>query len=132
MVVSSWLLAGPDELRWIFAVRALLLGVFGGGILLASQAMLPDCLEHEYRQSGVRHEGVMTGIYTTVERGASALGVALAGWMLAAGGYVSGTDGVSGDAAIAIYLCVAVVPAVFMGGSIAALWNYQIEEVQHG
>lgn len=128
VVVLTWLLAGPEETQIAVAVRAFALGVFGGGLLLTSQAMLPDTLQHELELTGVQHEGVLTGIYTTVERGASALGVAIAGFVLGAGGYIGGLDPAqqSASAISAIYLCMAVLPAVAVLLSSAAIWKYDL------
>lgn len=123
----TWLSSGPNEPEYMFILRAALQGFFGGGVLLASQAMLPDCLEHEYEQTGLRHEAALTGLYTTVERGSSALGVAIAGWMLGWGGYVAGAPTISSYAVAAIYACVAVIPAIFMMISILILWGYKLE-----
>lgn len=125
-VALSWLLAGPGEAQLALGIRAVLLGVFGGGILLSTQAMLPDVLEHEVVLTGIRHEGAMTGLYTTVERGASAMGVALAGVILSLGGYVGGADVIDPDAIRAIYICVAVVPAAMLLISIAAILRYDL------
>lgn len=128
VTAMSWLLAGPEEVELFLIVRAVALGIFGGGILLSSQAMLPDTLEHEFELTGVRHEGVLTGIYTTVERGASALGVALAGFVLSAGGYLSGLSAAQQpeSAIMAIYLAISVFPAVALALSSVAIWKYDL------
>lgn len=126
VVVLTWLLAGPGEGQFAVGLRALLLGVFGGGILLSTQSMLPDVLEHEVALTGIRHEGVMTGLYTTVERGSSAIGVALAGLILSVGGYVGGAELITPDAIRAIYICVAIMPALMMAVSIAAMSRYDL------
>jgi glycoside/pentoside/hexuronide:cation symporter, GPH family len=125
-VVLSWLLADAGESQIAVSLRAFLLGIFGGGILLTSQAMLPDVLEHEVKLTGIRHEGAMTGLYTTVERGASAMGVALAGLILSAGGYVGGAEAASPDTIRAIYACVSIVPALMLGASIVAIYRYDL------
>lgn len=128
LVVLTWLLAGPEETQIAVSIRAFALGAFGGGILLTSQAMLPDTLQHELELTGVQHEGVLTGIYTTVERGASAVGVAIAGLVLGAGGYIGGLDPAqqSASAIWAIYVCMAVLPAVAVLLSSAAIWKYDL------
>ncbi|WP_439533658.1 MFS transporter [Polymorphobacter sp.] len=127
-VALSWLLAGPEEARLTLGLRSVLLGVFGGGILLTSQAMLPDVMAHEVMLTGIRHEGAMTGVYTTVERGASALGVALAGIILGMGNYVGGTGPLPPGASTAIYACVAIVPALAIAASSIAFYFYDLED----
>lgn len=124
----TWLLAGPNEILAITLIRSVVIGIFAGGVFLASQAMLPDTLEHELKISGVRHEGVMTGVYTTIERGSSALGVALAGVVLSAGGYVAGAAAAEqpASAIIAIYLTVGAIPAIALIFSAIAASKYDL------
>ena len=128
ILTLSWLLAGPTEPIWIFFARSVLCGFAAGGILLTSQAMLPDTLEHEYELTGVHHEGVLTGFYTTVERGSSAIGVAIAGLCLSLGGYVGSLEAAQQPetAIFAIYMCIAVLPAFILSGSIVAIGKYKL------
>jgi len=128
VVVLTWLFAGPGEPQYAIIARAGILGFIGGGILLNSQAMLPDTLEHEFVLTGVRHEGVLTGLYTTVERGASALGVAVAGFILGAGGYVAGAEAaIQTQAAIqSIYISMAIMPAAAIALSMVFIWRYNL------
>ena len=126
LVNLTWLLAGPEETQFLLGLRGVCLGLSGGGVLLATQAMLPDVLEYDFKLNGIRHEGAMTGMYTTVERGASALGVALAGVVLSAGGYIGGVaptvEGIR-----AIYACVAIIPCVGLFLSILAITQYRLK-----
>lgn len=124
----SWLLSGPEETLWTFGVRALVLGFGAGGALLSSQSMLPDVLDHEVKRSNIRNEGVLTGLFSTAERGSSALGIAIAGLILSAGGYISGnTDAVQPSSAItAIYICVGLGPCIGILLSMIAAWRYDL------
>jgi GPH family glycoside/pentoside/hexuronide:cation symporter len=124
----SWLLGGPEESLWIFALRGLMFGITTGGTLLTSQSMLPDVLDHEVRRTNTRNEGVLTGLFSTVERGSAALGVAIGGIILGAGGYVVGTAGAvqSESALTAIYICTGVAPAVGCLCSMVTIWFYEL------
>ena len=126
VVNLTWLLAGPNETQFLLGLRGFCLGLSGGGVLLATQAMLPDVLEHDFKLNGIRHEGAMTGMYTTVERGASALGVALTGVVLSIGGYVGGVDPTP-DGIRAIYACVAIIPCLGLFLSILAITQYRLK-----
>ncbi|MDZ4374208.1 MAG: MFS transporter [Phenylobacterium sp.] len=88
--ILSWLLAGPNDPWWLLAARGLLTGGGGGGMLLAGQSMLPDTIEHDYNRTGLRREGVLAGVYTTVEKLASAFAVSMTGVVLGAVGYIHG------------------------------------------
>ncbi len=83
--------------------------------------MLPDTLQYEYERTGKHQEGTLAGVYTTVERTMSAIGVAISGLILSIGGYVSGIGGAGqpGSAVTAIYFAVAIVPACSILASIA-------------
>ena len=126
LVTLTWLLTGPEETKFLLGLRGFCLGLTGGGVLLATQAMLPDVLEHDFKINGIRHEGAMTGMYTTVERGASALGVALAGVVLSAGGYIGGVDPTA-EGIRAIYACVAIIPCFGLLLSILAITQYRLK-----
>ena len=129
LATLTWLTATPESTEVSVAIRAFAMGICMGGIMLASQAMLPDTLDHEFELTGVRHEGVLTGIYTTVERGSSALGVALAGFILSAGGYVAGAAAADQPASAinAIYASMAIFPSIGMFASACAIWQYRLD-----
>ena len=129
VATMAWLTATPETTEVGVVIRAFAMGICMGGIMLASQAMLPDTLDHEYELTGVRHEGVLTGIYTTVERGSSALGMALAGFILSAGGYLAGAEAIDQpESAInAIYASMAIFPSIGMLASACAIWNYRLK-----
>lgn len=127
----SWLLAAPGEpTAWILA-RGAVAGFGAGGTLLVGQAMLPDTMEHDYRLSGVRREGVLSGVYTTVEKVAFALGPALAGLLLGAAGYIQSADATVEQpeaARMVIYLCASVIPVIFLGSGCLLLFGYDLTE----
>ncbi len=126
----SWWFAGPDEpLAAIFA-RAIAIGIAGGGTFLLTQAMLPDAIEYDYYRTGLRREGVFTGVFVFVEQAAGAVGVAIIGFVLASLGYVEATEGrvvQQPDSAIrGIYLCMSILPLVFQVIAILAISRYDL------
>lgn len=114
IVPLSWWLAQEGEPLALLLVRAVIGGVAAGGVLLMGQSLLPDTIEYDYLKTGLRREGVFAGLYTTVEKLASAFGVALIGTLLGAMGYVQSTgDGQieqPASAITAIYICISFVP----------------------
>ncbi len=110
----SWLLAGPGEPLVLLFGRAVIAGCAAGGVLLMGQALLPDTIEYDYLKTGLRREGVLAGLYTTVEKLATALGFAMIGTFLGAMGYVQSTgdvDVVQPESAItAIRYAIAFIP----------------------
>ena len=124
----SWLIADPSEPEWLLVLRGALIGLAGGGMLLAIQAMLPDVLQHEADRGEKPQEGVLTGVFTSVERGISAISVALAGALLSIGGYVGGQEVQGEDAITAIYICVGLLPAIGMALAMVAMHPYRLKE----
>ena len=68
----TWLLVSPDwsrEALIVFLIaRGVFYGVFASAILLYSQAMWLDTIDHDQRRTGLRREGLYTSVYVFVER----------------------------------------------------------------
>jgi Na+/melibiose symporter-like transporter len=109
----SWILATPGEPAIGFILRGIAIGIAGGGMTLVIQAMLPDILQHEAERGGSQ-EGVLSGFFTTIERGVAAISVALAGAIMSVGGYVAGSEQQSAQAITSLYICMAVAPGIGM------------------
>lgn len=127
----SWLLAGANEPLMLIYLRAALLGILGGGSLLAGQSMLPDTMEYDYLRTGLRREGIFAGFYTTVEKVAGALGIGLVGFLLSRAGYIEsrGAHVVQPQAALdAIHYIIALLPALLslVGGLL--MLGYKLDE----
>ena len=130
LITLSWLWAGPGEpLAWIM-IRAALLGGFGGSTLLIIQGMLPDTIHYDFIRTGLRREGVFAGVYTTIEKLASAAAAGLVGVILGAFGYVA-SAGLKvhqpASAIQAVYLLSAI-PAATLGISALLLLFYHLPE----
>ncbi len=136
---------GAAGLSWLFAVegepvmgilaRGFVAGFGAGGLLLIGQSMLPDTMEYDYQLSGLRREGVLAGVYTTVEKISFALGPALAGLMLGAAGYIQSADVTVEQpeaARMVIYLCASVIPVATLGVGCLLLLGYNLTEKQLG
>lgn len=129
--VLSWLFAGPNDPWWLLAARGLLTGGGGGGMLLAGQSMLPDTIEHDFNRTGLRREGVFAGVYTTVEKMASAFAVSMTGVILGIAGYVQGKGNAGGaqsqEVVDAILYCL-FIPAFFQIASCFVLAFYKLDD----
>lgn len=130
----SWLLAAPGDPAYTLYLRAVVIGISGGGAILMGQSLLPDTMEYDYRRTGLRREGIFSGIYTTVEKLAGAIGVAFVGAVLSASGYVAsrgGGDIVQPESAInAIYLIMGFLPATISALGIVGLLFYNLTEAR--
>ena len=111
----TWLLSGPDEPLTIYMLRAFVLAVSNGGMLLMGQSLLPDVMEYDYRRTGLRREGLYAGLYSFVEKLAFATAPLTLGILLSTMGFVPGlprTATQPESALLAITLAMAVIPAV--------------------
>lgn len=131
LVLMSWWLATPAEPLAVTVLRKFVHGLTIAGSLLCGQAMLPDAIAQDAARSGLRREGVFSGIFTTAEKMAFAIGGAASGVFLGLMGYVSSTEGAVAQpesAILAIYLCVSFLPAGLLLASIAFLVRYDLDE----
>jgi GPH family glycoside/pentoside/hexuronide:cation symporter len=115
-IMMTWLLASPAETDLFLNSRILLIGLCLGGIMIIGFSLLPDTIEYDRLTSGINREGIYTGMYSTMEKAASAFGPLLFGSILAAVGFISSKAGervVQPDAAVGvIYFAVGVLPAL--------------------
>lgn len=123
----SWLLSGPDEAQAIFLLRAAILGIGTGGIILMAQSMLPDTIEFDFKLSGLRREGVFAAVYSFVEKTAFAFGPLIIGILLSQLGFdrTLGRDQ-SEDATLAIKIGAAYIPAFASIASALVLLGYRL------
>jgi len=124
----TWLVASPQESIYIFLLRALLKGFAAGGLLLLGQSMLPDTIEYDYRRTGLRREGVFSGLYSVVEKVASSFAPTLLGLGYAWFGFQSKAPVQTTEAIDGIRYCAAFLPCFYFGISLIPLWFYRLDE----
>lgn len=132
-----WLLAGPGHPLALVIVQSALTGFASAGMLLIGQALLPDTIAWDRHRSGLNREGTFTGLYSTAEKIAFAIGLAVTGLVLGAAGYIEGQGDIVGTqpetAVRAIYACIAVLPGLLSLGAALMLQRYRLsEEVMQG
>ncbi len=111
----TWLLSGPEEPFGLYLLRAFVLAVSNGGMLLMGQSLLPDVMEYDYQKTGLRREGLYAGLYSFVEKLAFATAPLTLGLLLSSMGFIPGlprTATQPESAVLAITLAMAVIPAV--------------------
>ncbi len=134
VVSLAWFLAEPGYPMALIVVQAGISGFASAGMLLVGQSLLPDTIAWDRHKSGINREGALTGFYSTAEKFAFALGLAINGLILGAAGYVEGqgdTVGVQPASAImAVYVCIALVPGLLSLAAAAVLSRYPLDEAQ--
>jgi GPH family glycoside/pentoside/hexuronide:cation symporter len=134
LVSLSWLgtgpVAGPPDLAMAYG-RSVLLGISSSGIILLGVSMLPDTIEYDRLTSGVRREGIFSGVWSAIEKGATAVGGLLIGLVLDFMGFVESTGALVAQpesAITGIIVGSAVIPALFMFGSLPFLLRYPLSQ----
>ena len=126
-------LAGPGVAYVIMAVA---------GIGFATQyvmpfSIVPDVVEYDFAENGVRREGVYYGLWTFMSKIGQAVGIGINGWILHAFGYQETVAGVAAQqpdsALVGIRLISGPIPAVFFILGVLVLRHYPItnEFYQH-
>jgi GPH family glycoside/pentoside/hexuronide:cation symporter len=90
--------------------------------------MLPDTIEYDYRRTGLRREGVFSGLYSVVEKVASSFAPTLLGLGYAWFGFQSKAPVQTTEAIDGIRYCAAFLPCFYFGISLIPLWFYRLDE----
>lgn len=132
VVYGSWFFTGPGltlpEIWW----RGALNGVAAAGTTLLSIAMLPDIMEYDRLRTGLRREGIFSGIYTIVEKLGFALGAGITGAVLSFSGYLATTGGTliqqPASAIAGLYAGASWIPALLILVSMGLMLFYKLDE----
>jgi GPH family glycoside/pentoside/hexuronide:cation symporter len=136
LMYLSWYFVAPGEPSWIVFLRALVLGPAAGAVLLFGQSLLPDTMEWDYRRTGLRREGMLSAIYTMVEKLSYALGATITGIVLGKSGYIQGAGAAAANivqppsAITAIYILASFMPMALLLASCIALKYYDLSEAR--
>ncbi|MFO8063027.1 MAG: MFS transporter [Spirochaetia bacterium] len=110
--------------------------MFLGGLGFATNyvmpwSIVPDVVEYDYAERGVRREGVFYGMWTFSSKIGQAIGIGLSGWLLTLFGYQQSVGGVAAEtqseaAMLGIRLLTGPVPALFFISGVIVLSFYPI------
>ncbi len=128
--MASWYWWHPGEAESLFYVRAAVTGVLSNGTLLCALSLLPDTMEYDKIQSGENRSGVMSGVFTTVEKLSTALGPFIVGIALEVSGLVTGAapEAQPASAIEAVHITFSLIPALLCFAAIPVLWLYRLDE----
>ena len=118
-----WALMGAHLPAGLFYLLSMINGMGAGGILLVSEAMLPEAIEEDFHLSGIRREGTLVSLFAFSEKFAHAVGLFLVGLLLSWYNYAAPLKGaaVTGDALRGVMVAFGLLPAAFVGGSMVWL-----------
>lgn len=129
----TWWWWTPAEAEFFFYSRATVLGILSNGTLLCALSLLPDTMEYDRLASGRNREGVMSGVFTTVEKISGALGPFVIGILLQTMGLIAARGEIveqPPSALTAIHLGVSIVPAILCFAALPLLWRYNLGPAQ--
>lgn len=119
-------------LNWLPFGFAFLLGVPFGAIMMIPFSMLTDTIQFDTGMTGLRREGIFTGLWMAGEKAGLAIGPLIMGTILSFTGFMPSLDGAtvqqSRNALLGIQLALSLVPAIIMLSSVAVLRFYSITE----
>jgi GPH family glycoside/pentoside/hexuronide:cation symporter len=127
--IQFYFLADKDSL-WIVWLIAIAIGLFNGGFILMSFSVLTDVVNYDRLKTGISREGVLSSVYSAVDKVGNALGGVLFMFFLALIGFVESSDGqMAGqtpEVIRGIGIAYIVGPAVLHASSIFILNRYKL------
>ncbi len=103
------------------------------GLWILAPAMIADVCDYDNERTGIRREGMFGAAYGWFTKIGGSLALLVSGWLLVATGFnVELSAGQAPGTLLAMRALNAVVPAVFFGLAIFAVWKYPITEKMAG
>ena len=126
----TWLFATPEDSTAFFIARGILGGIFSSAILLFSQAMWLDTIDHDRERTGLRREGLYTSIYVFIERLGYSLGPLLLGELLQLMHFDKNLplEQQPASAELAVILSLVGIPSLAYTAGLIFLWFYKLPE----
>ena len=87
VIMASLFFTGADVL-WLFYAQIFLAGVGFSSFQLFPFSMLPDTVEYDEMQSGLRREGIFSGMWSAGQKIAYSVGPPIVGFALSLSGFV--------------------------------------------
>ncbi len=133
-LMSLSLLTGSAERLPLLYIQVVLMGTAYAGIQLFPFSMLPDTIQLDHVQSGLRREGIFTGVWTAAEKTGMAVGALVSGSILAWSGFVetvAGQEAIQPASALTgILVAASAVPVCLLALSLPILRRYDLSEAR--
>lgn len=118
---------GPTAAPWASVALMAIAGFGFSTHYVMPHSILPDAVECDYADSGIRREGVYYSLFTFGSKVAQAIALGISGWILSLAGYVA--EAPQGEAAIlAIRVLCGPVPMLFIIAGILVLSRYPVTQ----
>jgi GPH family glycoside/pentoside/hexuronide:cation symporter len=125
----------PDQIQILF-ILAILAGAGVSIGYLIPWSMLPDVIEQDELDTGVRREGLFYGFFVFLQKLGLSLGLAISNFVLEAAGYVTPTPGAGSptqpdSVLFALRIFVSLLPAIVLLASFFVVRAYPIDREKH-
>lgn len=132
VLVSFGLFFAPRGNLTILLTLAVLAGVGVAVGYLIPWSMLPDVVDEDELNTGIRREGVFYGLFVLLQQSGIGLALSASSLILDVFGYIPGNPPTQPDSAVlALRLFVSVVPVVILLLSFIAVYLYPITRQRH-
>jgi sugar (glycoside-pentoside-hexuronide) transporter len=121
----------PAQPRWLVLALAGLSGAGYGVADLMPWSMLGDVIDEDELATGERHDGLYAGFFTFLRKLGGALGVAAAGFVLDAVGFLRGGAEQTPEVVLAIRVLATLGPVLFLVAAAAIALRYPLTQERH-
>lgn len=126
-VMMGSLFFTSSSMLWLFYVQVFLAGIGFSAFQLFPFSMLPDTIEYDEMQSGLRREGVFSGMWSAGQKIAYSVGPPIVGFALALSGFAAeGVQPETVNTGVRVIFCL--FPAVMVLLSFFPFSKYTITE----
>jgi GPH family glycoside/pentoside/hexuronide:cation symporter len=126
IMLASTFFTKPSQLN-LFYVQMFLLGIGFSSFQLFPFSMLPDTIEYDEMKSGLRREGIFSGVWASGQKMAYSVGPAIVGFALALSGFTAtGPQPDSVSFGIRLVFCLFPALAIFL--SFIPFGRYELTE----
>jgi GPH family glycoside/pentoside/hexuronide:cation symporter len=127
VMLGSLFFTGPDNVISLY-VQVFLVGIGFSSFQLFPFSMLPDTIEYDEMQSGLRREGIFSGMWSSSQKIAYSLGPPIIGITLGLFGYVEGSDVQPDSVSFGVRVVFCIVTGVALLISFLPLGKYELTE----
>lgn len=121
----------PSIQLWGVILLAALAGIGIGGVHVLPWSIIPDAIEWDELETGVRHEGMFYSLVTLLRKIATSIAIPMALLVLDWSGYVSNASVQKPSAVKAIMMMTGPIPAIFMSLGIIFAIYYPLSRERH-
>jgi glycoside/pentoside/hexuronide:cation symporter, GPH family len=127
VMLASLYFSSPAQVL-LFYVQVLVLGIGFSSFQLFPFSMLPDTIEYDQMKSGMRREGIFSGVWASGQKLAYSVGPGIVGFALSLSGFITGSDVQPESVAMGIRIVFCLLPVLLLLLSFIPFNRYDLTE----